>query len=113
MSSDNSYKPGDVANGHVLNQDGQWMPHRIISDDRRTRVTPPAEAATAIRRPTLSESAESWSFIFGLLAVLSAFGVWVALGMTTAGAVGIGAALATFIAWVPAIAFLNIIRKEL
>ena len=110
---DKQYKPGHVAKGHVLTQDGQWMPDRIIYDDRRTRVTHPLEAATAIRRSTLSESAESWSLIFGLLAVLSALGVWVALGMTTAGAVGIGAALATVIAWVPAIAFLNIIRKEL
>ena len=63
--------------------------------------------------PALRESAENWYVIFWLLAVLSAIGVWVALGMATAGAVGIGAALATVIAWVPAIAFLNIIRKEL
>ena len=49
---ENKYKPGHVANGHVLTQDGQWMPHRIMTDDRRTRVTPAAKAATAKIRPS-------------------------------------------------------------
>ena len=113
VSIDNMYKAGDVANGHVLNQAGQWMPHPIGFRDERTRVAPAVKAATAKRRPTLRESAERWYSIFWLLAMLSAIGVWIALGATTAGAVGFGVALTTGIAWLPVIAFFNVIRKEL
>ena len=77
------YKAGDVANGHVLNPAGQWMPHPIDFRDERTRVAPAVKAATAKRRPTLRESAQRWYAIFWLLAVLSAIGVWIALGAGT------------------------------
>ena len=113
MSIGSRYEAGDVAKGHVLKMAGQWMPHPIDFRDERTGVAPAPKAATALRRPTLRESAERWYSIFWLLAVLSAIGVWIALGAATAGAVGFGAALTTGIAWLPVIAFFNVIRKEL
>ena len=94
-------------------QDGRRMTAAPSTPGTRERVSPPRPRRPPSARPALSESAESWYFIFWLLAVLSAIGVWIALGMTTAGAVGFGAALATVIAWLPVIAFCNIIRKEL
>lgn len=92
MSNQPQYRPGDVANGHVLTAAGVWVPlaqpsqNQIVTGVPATGALPPAPVGSSPsslshKKPALSRGAKVGLGVGGGLAAVAAIGLGAALAL--------------------------------